>query len=189
MKTLKMILCSVILLCVSYSNANAISTDQLLNRLYKIEHMKKIQNYSEEDVHWLAKNIYHEARGENLHGKMVVAFVTFNRVTNRRWPDTIKEVVMQKWQFSWMNSFYVDGIIPQEHNKKSWEESKEVAKYCLALYNDMVESEGFEMDGITKGSTFYFADYISAPSWSKKLEYIGKVGVHLLFRYPKVNKS
>ena len=52
---------------------------------------------------WLALNIYHEARGEGVMGKIAVAVVTLNRVGNDDFPDTIKEVITQHKQFSWYN--------------------------------------------------------------------------------------
>lgn len=49
----------------------------------------------------LAKNIYYEARGEPLRGKLAVAWVTLNRVASGKFRDTICKVVYQKNQFSW----------------------------------------------------------------------------------------
>lgn len=61
-------------------------------------------------VNCLAKNIYYEARGESLRGKLAVGFVTLNRVRSSHYPDTICGVVKQNYlqfgrykvcQFSW----------------------------------------------------------------------------------------
>lgn len=59
----------------------------------------------------LAKNIYFESRGEPFNGKVAVGQVTINRVANPRFPDSICDVVHQRWtnpktnkvicQFSW----------------------------------------------------------------------------------------
>ena len=50
----------------------------------------------------LAKNIYYEARGEPMHGKIAVAQVTLNRVTHRtEFQSSICGVVYAKHQFSW----------------------------------------------------------------------------------------
>ena len=49
----------------------------------------------------LAMNIYHEARGEPVKGKLAVAAVTMNRVKAKYYPDTVCEVVWQRKQFSW----------------------------------------------------------------------------------------
>ena len=72
-------------------------------------------------MHCLATNIYHEARGESFAGKVAVANVTHNRVDSTKYPNTYCGVVYQaqmyvnwrgnevparhKCQFSW----YCDG--------------------------------------------------------------------------------
>jgi len=57
------------------------------------------------DVECLAKNIYFEARGENIKGQLAVGLVTINRMKDERWPDDVCGVVYQNKQFSW----YWDG--------------------------------------------------------------------------------
>ena len=52
------------------------------------------------DLNCLAANIYKEARGESLQGKIAVGLVTINRVEDKRWPNTVCKVVKQKNQFS-----------------------------------------------------------------------------------------
>lgn len=47
------------------------------------------------DVHCLAQNIYHEARGEPMVGKVAVAHVVLNRAADRRWPARICSVIKQ----------------------------------------------------------------------------------------------
>ena len=57
----------------------------------------------------LAKNIYHEAKGEPFEGKVAVAQVTINRAASGQFPSDICKVVYQKnvvydkvlCQFSW----------------------------------------------------------------------------------------
>ena len=49
----------------------------------------------EEELHCLALNIYHEARGEPELGKFAVANVTMNRVNDARFPKTVCDVVRQ----------------------------------------------------------------------------------------------
>ena len=51
----------------------------------------------------LAKNIYHEARGEPEAAWFAVGFVTMNRVYDKRWPDSVCKVVYQPGQFIWTN--------------------------------------------------------------------------------------
>lgn len=59
---------------------------------------------SEEDAYTLACLVYHEARGESLEGQIAVVEVVLNRCISDEFPDTVEEVVFQKygdvWQFS-----------------------------------------------------------------------------------------
>jgi hypothetical protein len=41
----------------------------------------------------LALNMYHEARGQGIAGELAVTAVVLNRVNDKRYPDTICEVV------------------------------------------------------------------------------------------------
>lgn len=61
-------------------------------------------HFSDEDVYILACLVYHEARGESFEGQVAVAEVVLNRMLSDYFPDTVEEVVFQKygdvWQFS-----------------------------------------------------------------------------------------
>lgn len=58
-----------------------------------------------DDVEILARTVYGEARGEFYPGKLAVAKVILNRVEDKRWPDDIKSVCLQPYQFScWLKS-------------------------------------------------------------------------------------
>ena len=54
-----------------------------------------------QDINCLAKNIYHEARGEPVEGQIAVAQVTLNRVRSGEFGSSICKVVYAKNQFSW----------------------------------------------------------------------------------------
>lgn len=60
--------------------------------------------FSEEEERILACLVYHEARGEPFEGQVAVVEVVFNRMLSPYFPDTVEEVVFQKyydvWQFS-----------------------------------------------------------------------------------------
>lgn len=51
----------------------------------------------------LALNIYHEARGEPLEGKLMVAEVVINRVESKRFPKSICGVIYDENQFEWVD--------------------------------------------------------------------------------------
>lgn len=175
-KIIRFVMCLVIIAAIAAPTNSRASFIE--DRVYKIIQMKKIQEYTSEDILWLARNIYFEARSEAMHGKMVVAFVTLNRVCNPHFPSGIKEVVTQPFQFSWYN----DKKVPNIKNTKAWEQCLVVANMAIDLYNSMAESDGWDFDGIAHGATHYYADYIPEPYWAPSYEFVGKVGVHLLFK-------
>ena len=61
-------------------------------------------HFSDEDVYILACLVYHEARGESFEGQVAVVEVVLNRMLSDYFPDTVEEVVFQRygdvWQFS-----------------------------------------------------------------------------------------
>lgn len=67
-----------------------------------------LKQFTEEQMLCLQQNIFFEARGESELGQRAIAWVTLNRVTDRRWSETVCEVVFEnrsgqlgKCQFSW----------------------------------------------------------------------------------------
>lgn len=145
--------------------------------------------YPKDEIHCLALNIYHESRNDNLAGKTAVADVVINRVLDRRYPNTICDVVYQgkrsKWwaergedvpvknmcQFSW----FCDGESDEPRLGKSWDEARLIAKNIL--------THG-EYRGITEGATHYHATYVS-PKWAtaKGMHMIGQIGEHIFYRW------
>ncbi|MDD4297366.1 MAG: cell wall hydrolase, partial [Ruminiclostridium sp.] len=57
-------------------------------------------NYSEEDIYWLSRIIQAEAQGEPYEGKLAVANVILNRKNSSEFPNTIKEVIFDGYQFT-----------------------------------------------------------------------------------------
>ena len=53
-----------------------------------------------DDAQTLTLTLLGEARGEAVEGRIAVASVVRNRVNDERWPDTFKDVCLQKMQFS-----------------------------------------------------------------------------------------
>ena len=146
-------------------------------------------NYSNEDMRYLALNIYHEGRGEDLHGRMAIAFVVINRTFHRRFPDSIKEVVIQPDQFSW----YWDGKSDTPRDKPIWDAAKDTAKLCLELYNTGARVSHYDPledspDWIVDGALFYYAssgpNKIKEPYWiaAENMTETVKLGHHSFFK-------
>ena len=130
----------------------------------------------------LAENVYFEARSQGFAGWVAVAQVTLNRVEDKRFPNTICEVVKQgltyesghpiknKCQFSW----YCDGKSDKVKNLKVYSEINELVNYVL-------DQKLFD---ITDGATHYHADYVR-PSWAKTKTKTIEIEDHIFYRWEK----
>ena len=133
------------------------------------------------EVQCMALNVYYEARGSNLADQASVADVVMNRVNDRRYPNTICEVIKQGMknadgsmkrnacQFSW----YCDGKSDNPRDQDRWVEAQSIAW-------NMVEENKFR--GITEGATHYHATYVE-PRWAKTLQLVGRIGAHIFYRW------
>jgi len=138
------------------------------------------------EAHCLALNIYHESRSDNLAGQYAVADVVLNRVENKRYPNTVCDVVYQgKMKPSWKDpekmipirnmcqfSWYCDGKDDTPHELEAWAQAQYVAYSIL-------KEEHYR--GITEGATHYHTTYV-APSWNKHFYSVGRIGAHVFFR-------
>lgn len=133
---------------------------------YLIENIES-NPVTSEDIQCMAKNIYHEARGEPLAGQYAVAHVTMNRVKSDRYPNTICKVVYQPYQFSWANHGE-----PRIKDKVSWTRSVKIAEEVI--YH-------LTTDDVTNGATHFHMDYVH-PRWMYKLKRTVKIGNHIFYR-------
>jgi spore germination cell wall hydrolase CwlJ-like protein len=121
-------------------------------------------------IHVLALNMYHEARGEGEKGMQMVGEVTLNRVDHPAFPDNICDVVYQRGQFSWTRK---GDTTPYE--KKMWERSLEIAEKLVRkealLYNT--------------GATHFMSRKIkNPPAWARTFERVAVVGNHVFYEMP-----
>ena len=126
--------------------------------------------YTKAEYNCLAKNIYHEAGVESTQGKFVVAQVTLNRLREGRWGNDICKVVYAKSQFSWTLYAKKRNEVPKG---PLWEQSKAVAVAVL--------DEGMRVPSLAD-STYYHADYIKPPLWTKTVAKIQQVGQHIFYK-------
>jgi spore germination cell wall hydrolase CwlJ-like protein len=127
------------------------------------------------DLMCLARNVYHEARGEPMTGQYAVAEVTLNRVDSRHFPDTVCEVVYEKrydsrrnrlvGAFSWTE---FDSVA--EPRGIAWQRAKKAAE---AIYDKQHEPT-------IPGALFYHADSIE-PRWAKTKVPVAKIGSHIFY--------
>ncbi|MDX1432218.1 MAG: cell wall hydrolase [Gammaproteobacteria bacterium] len=118
------------------------------------------------ELHCLALNIYHEARGESLEGKLAVGRVTINRVRSPRYPDSVCRVVWQRGQFSWTR----DGRPDRPYNLAAWEEALRIARIAAEL----------DEDAAVGRATHYHAVYVR-PSWARVYRRVRRIGRHVFY--------
>ena len=136
---------------------------------------------NQEDVVCLAKNIYWEARNESSAGRIAVAHTVINRVKDKRFPDSICDVVEQavryengfpkrnKCQFSW----YCDGRADTVTNLPVWKDAYRLASYVSNGRDRLVD--------ITDGSLWYHANYVH-PRWAKHKRKTAVIDTHIFYR-------
>lgn len=125
------------------------------------------RNLSHKETQCLAKNIYHEARGEGLAGMVGVAQVTLNRADRQyRGKSSICGVVHDSNQFSWT----ADNQSRQKKlNQSSWQQSLHVAQLVLL---------GIRIKELEE--SIYFHSYKNkSPPWSKDLPINKRIGSHI----------
>lgn len=112
---------------------------------------------------------YHESRGESDKGVVAVMSVVLNRVEHpSKWPNTIREVVYQKRQFSYTH----DGSL-----KRGFTEKEQYTRIALLAHS--VLNGG--IDSVVGNATFYHRKDIS-PSWSKHKVKVAQIDAHTFYR-------
>jgi len=136
--------------------------------------------FSDGQLRCLADNIYHEARGESVHGQLAVTHVVFNRTHSRKYPDNYCAVIHQgqKWnghmvrdkcQFSW----YCDGRSDVPEDKLAWNKA---VKTAVIAWNTYYLSD---MD-MSDGATHYHSTTIY-PYWADSMNQTITIDNHVFY--------
>lgn len=141
----------------------------------------------------LALAIYHEARGEAVGGQVAVARVILNRTRSRAYPSSVCGVVFQnsykknRCQFS----FACDERTELPGNPRAWARAMRIASGMLCQSGCAAPIQN--PPGATASLRFHQATHYHtidvAPSWSKKLTPLGRIGDHLFFASDRVLKK
>jgi spore germination cell wall hydrolase CwlJ-like protein len=113
----------------------------------------------------LAKNIYFEARDQDLDGQRLVAEVTISRLEADGFPKTVCGVVWQKGQFSWTE----DGKSDTPKDEKAWLLAQEIAADVLMNGCDLCT-----------GAT-HFATVGTDPYWAADMDEVWRWGDHVFY--------
>lgn len=137
--------------------------------------MPERPKYSEEDIEWLVRNVYFEARNQSSKGQLAVVMVTLNRLKSGNYPNSIKGVVTQggkklnRCQFSW----YCDGDPDIILDYKSYHQIRSLVLQVLPVSHTIHD--------VTGGALFYHATYVR-PLWSKQKELTTKIEKHIFYK-------
>lgn len=124
----------------------------------------------------LTQAVYYEAGFERVQGRLAVAEVILNRVSDHRYPNSVCEVVFQGatrttgCQFT----FTCDGALGRKPDPEKWEEARTIAAHVLM---DLHERR-------TGSATHYHATYVD-PIWNAGLVRTQKIGAHIFYRFPR----
>ena len=156
-----------------------------------------------DELYCMAQNVYFESRHEPMLGKIAVAHVVMNRIEDKRWPNTVCEVVhegpvTESWktkkdptlakedrkyyprrdrcQFSWWCDGKVDML---------WVTYKDgtIIPENMTAWRDSVHVALFVMNDKwsmdpTDGATFYYNPHIANPGWAGKYTETAVIGNH-----------
>lgn len=156
---------------VKSANANSLEVDSSNEDPIKPVSFDQLSKKERKEVECLAKNIYYEAGFEPHNGQVAVAAVTMNRLMTGNYANTICGVVHQKtgstYQFSWVG-------MKNRLSKINENVYNEILKLATSMYLNYDSSKD-----VTKGATFYHADYVN-PGW--RLQRVKKIGRHIFYR-------
>jgi len=125
--------------------------------------VKLNQNISRDDIILLARIIHGEARGEDFKGKVAVGSVILNRIRSTQFPNTIRDVILQKGQFS--------SLMDGQANYYPGEEELQAARAALLGYDP------------TMGSIyFYNPDIATNTAWISRRNFVTRIGGHVFLR-------
>lgn len=137
---------------------------------------------TQKQVDCLAENIMFEAGREPKEGQIAVALVTLNRLASGNYGDDVCGVVKQKvngiCQFSWVcepiNTVKRLTLI----HTPNYNDIRGLAIYTIFNYDTMKD--------VTKGATYYHADYVN-PNWG--LPKTTQIGRHIFYKKQSDIKS
>ena len=120
-------------------------------------------NISRDDIILLARIIHGEARGEDFKGKVAVGSVILNRIRSSQFPDTIRDVILQKGQFS--------SLMDGQANYYPGEEELQAARAALLGYDP------------TLGSIYFYNPEIATnTAWISRRNFVTRIGGHVFLR-------
>ena len=120
----------------------------------------------DEEILWLARTVYSETK--KSEEQTLVAWVIRNRVESEYYPDTYKEVVLEKGQFSGMHAtdkqYAINTTLTFEDSNPAWDSAVSIAR---AVYHaDPI------LRPIGTGVMHFYSpiSMVGTPSWAQGME-------------------
>ncbi len=141
----------------------------VLGKAYSLD-FEKTAHEDRQEIYCGAQNVYFESQGEPSLGMVAVSQVVLNRVKNKRWPNTICEVIWQDKQFSWTHDGKSDRIpLGSKYQRRLW--MKSVYMFLIAHTEE----------DVTNGATHYHNTSVS-PWWTKDMVVTAHIGNHIFLK-------
>lgn len=124
-----------------------------------------IQQFSitDEEIEMLKYIVEQETRGGSYKHKCIVTNVILNRVEDKRFPNTVREVLLQKNQFSSIWNYYQKKREPDERTERAVND----------VLNGRVEDE-------SNGSLFFHS--MKSDGWFSSLSFVMEMEGHRFFK-------
>lgn len=113
-------------------------------RAIEIEEKKQEDWYTEDEQKMLEYIVQQEVRGASIEHKRIITQVVINRVKSELFPNSIREVILQRGQFSSVDNYY-------SHKYEPDADTKEAVRQVL---------QG-ECEDLTRGALYFYA-----PKWA-----------------------
>ena len=139
-------------------------------------------NFSDEDVHCLALNLYFEARGESVLGQHAVAEVVLYRLMASKYPNTICDVVREGRYHAWnpdhpirhmcQFSWFCDGLSDTPVDVRAFTVALDISTRVLT---------DPDYEPVMEYALFYHTLAVD-PYWVDSVEFVGTIGEHSFYR-------
>lgn len=119
--------------------------------------VKTTASYSKADLRLLSALIYCEAGGEAYNGKLAVGIVVMNRVKSAAFPDSVKSVIYQKYQFGPVTNGALNKALAEYDSGKFTSQNE---KACVKAAKEALSGQkNITVGGKTKkfGSYLFFS--------------------------------
>ena len=120
-----------------------------------------------DDIRAMALNMYHEARGEGRLGMIAVGWVVLNRMADRAYPKSARQVIYQGCQFSWV----CDRRPDWPADERSW-------RHALQLAAQLIRRP---MPDPTRGAMWYHASWVRDPGFGPRVAKVARIGRHVFY--------